>query len=213
RNVRRRHPQEAHHRDRREQPLASKVGSPAASSAGAELCPTSDVVLADLFFRTEEAKAQVITRCRLTGHYMFMGMDVDPKEFTRSPPVRLRASSARFAPAITCGTRRTRSSWRPRSCCGPIFNKRADRSRGRPSQRRSASRSEQFLRDFFTSARCSGHNAIFVDQSFRPAPVPSRGRQIVEIGGGGAPAPPVAQCGTALSPGAPGDGCVLSHLA
>jgi len=28
--------------------------------------------------------AQVITRCRLTGHYMFMGMDVDPKEFTHS---------------------------------------------------------------------------------------------------------------------------------
>ena len=29
--------------------------------------------------------AQVITRCRLTGHYMFMGLDVDPKEFARSP--------------------------------------------------------------------------------------------------------------------------------
>ena len=29
--------------------------------------------------------AQVITKCRLTGHYMFMGMDVDPKEFTGSP--------------------------------------------------------------------------------------------------------------------------------
>jgi hypothetical protein len=28
--------------------------------------------------------AQVITRCRLTGHYMFMGMDVDPKELARS---------------------------------------------------------------------------------------------------------------------------------
>jgi hypothetical protein len=28
--------------------------------------------------------AQVITKCRLTGHYMFMGMDVDPKEFTGS---------------------------------------------------------------------------------------------------------------------------------
>jgi hypothetical protein len=25
--------------------------------------------------------AQVVTRCRLTGHYMFMGMDVDPKTF------------------------------------------------------------------------------------------------------------------------------------
>ena len=28
--------------------------------------------------------AQIITRCRLTGHYMFMGMEVDPKEFARS---------------------------------------------------------------------------------------------------------------------------------
>jgi hypothetical protein len=28
--------------------------------------------------------AQVITKCRLTGHYMFMGMNVDPKEFTGS---------------------------------------------------------------------------------------------------------------------------------
>ena len=25
--------------------------------------------------------AQVITRCRLTGHYMFMGLEADPKEF------------------------------------------------------------------------------------------------------------------------------------
>jgi hypothetical protein len=28
--------------------------------------------------------AQVITRCRLTGHYMFMGMEVDPKEFSNA---------------------------------------------------------------------------------------------------------------------------------
>jgi hypothetical protein len=28
--------------------------------------------------------AQVITRCRLTGHYMFMGIDADPKQFTGS---------------------------------------------------------------------------------------------------------------------------------
>jgi hypothetical protein len=28
--------------------------------------------------------AQVVTKCRLTGHYMFMGMDVDPKEFAGS---------------------------------------------------------------------------------------------------------------------------------
>jgi hypothetical protein len=25
--------------------------------------------------------AQVITKCRLTGHYMFMGLDSEPKEF------------------------------------------------------------------------------------------------------------------------------------
>ena len=35
----------------------------------------------------EGAMAQVITRCRLTGHYMFMGMEADPKEFIgRSGP-------------------------------------------------------------------------------------------------------------------------------
>jgi hypothetical protein len=34
---------------------------------------------------TETTMAQVITRCRLTGHYMFMGIDADPKEFVRSP--------------------------------------------------------------------------------------------------------------------------------
>ena len=28
--------------------------------------------------------AQVVTRCRLTGHYMFMGMEVDPKQFIRA---------------------------------------------------------------------------------------------------------------------------------
>ena len=28
--------------------------------------------------------AQVITRCRLTGHYMCMGMDVDSREFAGS---------------------------------------------------------------------------------------------------------------------------------
>ena len=28
--------------------------------------------------------AQLITKCRLTGHYMFMGMDVDLKQFTGS---------------------------------------------------------------------------------------------------------------------------------
>jgi hypothetical protein len=29
----------------------------------------------------EDTMAQVITRCRLTGHYMFMGLEADPKEF------------------------------------------------------------------------------------------------------------------------------------
>src|SRR5215471_17755164 len=44
------------------------------------------------------AMAQVITRCRLTGHYMFMGMDVDPKEFTRSPGPFTR----KFCPFCAC---------------------------------------------------------------------------------------------------------------
>ena len=42
--------------------------------------------------------AQVITRCRLTGHYMFMGLDVDPKEFTRSPGPFTR----KFCPFCAC---------------------------------------------------------------------------------------------------------------
>ena len=42
--------------------------------------------------------AQVITRCRLTGHYMFMGMDVDPKEFTASPGPFKR----KFCPFCAC---------------------------------------------------------------------------------------------------------------
>jgi hypothetical protein len=42
--------------------------------------------------------AQVITRCRLTGHYMFMGMDADPKDFTGS-----RGPFARkFCPFCAC---------------------------------------------------------------------------------------------------------------
>jgi hypothetical protein len=28
--------------------------------------------------------AQVVSRCRATGHYLFMGIDVDPKEFAKS---------------------------------------------------------------------------------------------------------------------------------
>ena len=42
--------------------------------------------------------AQVITRCRLTGHYMFMGMDSDPKEFTQSPGSFMR----KFCPFCAC---------------------------------------------------------------------------------------------------------------
>jgi hypothetical protein len=42
--------------------------------------------------------AQVITRCRLTGHYIFMGMEVEPKEFTttRGPFAR------KFCPFCAC---------------------------------------------------------------------------------------------------------------
>jgi hypothetical protein len=42
--------------------------------------------------------AQVITRCRLTGHYMFMGMDVDPKEFTHS----FGSFARKFCPFCAC---------------------------------------------------------------------------------------------------------------
>jgi hypothetical protein len=42
--------------------------------------------------------AQVITRCRLTGHYMFMGIDADPKEFARSTGPFTR----KFCPFCAC---------------------------------------------------------------------------------------------------------------
>ena len=42
--------------------------------------------------------AQVVTRCRTTGHYMFMGMDVDPKEFIRS----LGPFARKFCPFCAC---------------------------------------------------------------------------------------------------------------
>ena len=42
--------------------------------------------------------AQVVTRCRLTGHYMFMAMEVDPRDFERS-----RGPFARkFCPFCSC---------------------------------------------------------------------------------------------------------------
>jgi hypothetical protein len=46
----------------------------------------------------ESAMAQVITRCRPTGHYMFMGMDVDPKEFIRASGPFAR----KFCPFCAC---------------------------------------------------------------------------------------------------------------
>jgi hypothetical protein len=42
--------------------------------------------------------AQVITRCRLTGHYMFMGMEADPRTFDRSPGPFAR----KFCPFCAC---------------------------------------------------------------------------------------------------------------
>ena len=42
--------------------------------------------------------AQVITRCRLTGHYMFMGMDVHPKEFTHA----FGSFARKFCPFCAC---------------------------------------------------------------------------------------------------------------
>ena len=42
--------------------------------------------------------AQVITKCRLTGHYMFMGMEVDPKEFTATSGPFTR----KFCPFCAC---------------------------------------------------------------------------------------------------------------
>jgi hypothetical protein len=42
--------------------------------------------------------AQVITRCRLTSHYMFMGMNADPKEFKQSAG----AFARKFCPFCSC---------------------------------------------------------------------------------------------------------------
>ena len=42
--------------------------------------------------------ARVITRCRLTGHYMFMGMDADPKEFVRA----FGPFARKFCPFCAC---------------------------------------------------------------------------------------------------------------
>jgi hypothetical protein len=42
--------------------------------------------------------AQVITRCRLTGHYVSMGIDVDPQEFAKSSGPFAR----KFCPFCAC---------------------------------------------------------------------------------------------------------------
>ena len=71
--------------------------------------------------------AQVITRCRLTGHYMFMGMDVDPKEFTRSPGPFAR----KFCPFCACDHlwhKEDSKFLAPKVVLRPQFNKRADHS-------------------------------------------------------------------------------------
>src|SRR5262249_18495622 len=86
RDFRRRHPEEAHHRDRRERPLAGEVRSrPQSLTLPRNFARPAMLSQRPYYLRRRSAMAQVITRCRLTGHYMFMGMDVDPKEFTRSP--------------------------------------------------------------------------------------------------------------------------------
>jgi hypothetical protein len=65
-----------------------------APPSGTEPCAARDVVPP----RMEDAMAQVVTRCRLTGHYMFMGMDADPRDFERA-----RGPFARkFCPFCAC---------------------------------------------------------------------------------------------------------------
>ena len=77
--------------------------------------------------------AQVITRCRLTGHYMFMGLGVHPKEFARSPlscraqvlsVLCLRSPVAQGGLQIPGAEARRRVS---------AFSKRADEDIGRPA--------------------------------------------------------------------------------
>jgi hypothetical protein len=42
--------------------------------------------------------AQVVTRCRLSGHYQFMGIDVSPEAFANFPDPFAR----RFCPYCAC---------------------------------------------------------------------------------------------------------------
>ena len=85
--------------------------------------------------------AQVITRCRLTGHYMFMGMEADPRN---SPglPVPLRASSVRSVPAIICGTRKISKFLAPKVAPRPAHPASELTAKRRPRQRRRRSSQE-----------------------------------------------------------------------
>ncbi len=42
--------------------------------------------------------AQIVTRCRLTGHYLFMGMEADPRTFSCSSGPFVR----KFCPFCAC---------------------------------------------------------------------------------------------------------------
>jgi hypothetical protein len=42
--------------------------------------------------------AQVVTKCRLTGHYLFMGMEAEPKEFRQTSGPFAR----KFCPFCAC---------------------------------------------------------------------------------------------------------------
>ena len=42
--------------------------------------------------------AQVITRCQLTGHYMFMGIDIEAEQFAGLPDTLAR----KFCPFCAC---------------------------------------------------------------------------------------------------------------
>jgi hypothetical protein len=48
--------------------------------------------------RRRAAMAQIISKCPLTGHYMFIGIDVDEERFARFPDVFARA----FCPYCAC---------------------------------------------------------------------------------------------------------------
>jgi hypothetical protein len=78
--------------------LARRARRGARAGDAAELYRTADVVSLIDDAQWRRAMAQVVTRCRLTGHYMFMGMDVDAEEFTRAPGPFTR----KFCPFCAC---------------------------------------------------------------------------------------------------------------